>query len=253
MALLASLVHVNDGRGPLGVGGKWRVLVIIRWLRPNSTASTAMTTMHTATKAGTQTGTLMPPADTTTKAAPPVRTGTPKTGGARLKASDPIYGDILDFLIDEAALLDDDRHVEWLDCLTDDVVYKMPVRKTVYRRNGDGFDGRNSHWDDNRQSLGLRVKRSVDLPSAFDRDPAPHIRRMVTNLIVRKTETPGEYAATSYMLLLRNRFDAPTYDILSAKREDLIRRGGDGTCKLARRLILVDQTALGAVFINVFM
>jgi hypothetical protein len=40
---------------------------------------------------------------------------------------------------------------------------------------------------------------------------------------------------------------------LSAKREDLIRRGADGTCKLARRLILVDQTALGAVFINVFM
>jgi hypothetical protein len=55
------------------------------------------------------------------------------------------------------------------------------------------------------------------------------------------------------MLLLRNRFDAPTYDILSAKREDLIRRSSDGTCKLARRLILLDQTALGAVFINVFM
>ncbi len=139
------------------------------------------------------------------------------------------------------------------DCLADDIVYQMPVRKTVYRRNGDGFDGRNSHWDDNRQSLGMRVKRSVDLASAFDRDPPPHIRRMVTNLIVRKTDTPGEYAAMSYMLLLRNRFDAPTYDILSAKREDLIRRSSDGTCKLARRLILLDQTALGAVFINVFM
>src|SRR5882672_11064698 len=91
MALLASLVHVNDGRSPLGVGGKWRVPVIIRWLRPNRKASTAMTTMHTATKAGTHTGTLMPPADKTPKGAAPVRTGTPKTGGARLKASDPIY------------------------------------------------------------------------------------------------------------------------------------------------------------------
>lgn len=217
-----------------------------------------MTTVDTATRTGTQTGTLMPPAGAAPKTGARVNTNTQGTQettarGARLKAADPIYGDILDFLIDEAALLDDDRHVEWLDCLTDDVVYKMPVRKTVYRRNGDGFDGRNSHWDDNRQSLGLRVKRSVDLPSAFDRDPAPHIRRMVTNLIVRKTDTPGEYAATTYILLLRNRFDAPTYDILSAKREDLIRRGDDGTCKLARRLILVDQTALGAVFINVFM
>jgi 3-phenylpropionate/cinnamic acid dioxygenase small subunit len=213
-----------------------------------------MTTVNTATKTVTQTGTLMPPLDAAPNTGTQLRTGTQgKTGGARLKASDPLYGDILDFLIDEAALLDDDRHVEWLDSLTDDIVYQMPVRKTVYRRNGDGFDGRNSHWDDNRQSLGLRVKRSVDLPSAFDRDPAPHIRRMVTNLVVRNTDTAGEYAATSSILLLRNRFDAPTYDILSAKREDLIRRGGDGTCKLARRLILVDQTALGAVFINVFM
>ena len=216
--------------------------------------NTAMTTLDTGTKTGTQTGTLMPPPNTASKTSAQVRTGTQeKTGGARLTASDPIYGGILDFLIDEAALLDDDRHVEWLDCLADDIVYQMPVRKTVYRRNGDGFDGRNSHWDDNRQSLGMRVKRSVDLASAFDRDPPPHIRRMVTNLIVRKTDTPGEYAAMSYMLLLRNRFDAPTYDILSAKREDLIRRGSDGICKLARRLILLDQTALGAVFINVFM
>src|SRR3981189_2662518 len=137
----------------------------------------------TTDKTDSEEGVGMPAVDTATKTS------------TRVKASDSIYGDILDFLIDEAALLDDDRHLEWLECLTDDVVYKMPVRKTVYRRNGDGFDQRNSHWDDNRQSLGLRVKRSVDLPSAFDRDPAPHIRRMVTNLIVRKTDTPGEYAA----------------------------------------------------------
>jgi len=185
--------------------------------------------------------------ETATKADTAMRAGT------RVKASDPVYGDILDFLIDEVALLDDDRHVEWLDCLTDDIVYKMPVRKTVYRRDGDGFDGRNAHWHDNRQSLGLRVRRSVELPSAYDRDPAPRIRRMVTNLAVRETDTPGEYKATTNLVLLRNRFDAAAYDMLSAKREDIIRRDDGGTCKLASRLILVDQTALGAVFINVFM
>lgn len=173
--------------------------------------------------------------------------------GTRVKASDPIYGDILDFLVDEAALLDDDRHLEWLDCLTDDIIYKMPVRKTVYRRDGDGFDERNVHWDDDRFSLGLRVRRSVEIETAYDRDPAPRIRRMVTNLVVHETDTPGEYAATTHLLVLRNRFDAPTYDMLTAKREDAIRRDDDGTCKLACRLVLVDQTALGAVFINVFM
>ena len=41
--------------------------------------------------------------------------------------------------------------------------------------------------------------------------------------------------------------------MLTAKREDIIRRGSNGALKLARRLILVDQSALGAVYINVFM
>ena len=174
--------------------------------------------------------------------------------GVRVKASDQIYGDILDFLINEAALLDDDRHAEWLECLAEDVVYRMPVRKTLYRRGGDGFDERTNHWHDNRQSLGQRVQRSMDLPSAYDRDPSPRIRRLVTNLIVSNTDTPGEYKATTYLLLLRNRFDAPSYEMLSAKREDIIRHNySNGTCKLARRLVLVDQATLGGVFINVFM
>jgi len=170
-----------------------------------------------------------------------------------VKASDPIYGDITDFLVGEAVLLDDNRHLEWLDGLADDVVYKMPVRKNVYRRDGDGFDEGSLHWDDNRFTLGLRVRRSVEIENAYDRDPAPRIRRMVTNFVVHETDKPGEYTVTSYILVLRNRFDAPTYDVLTAKREDVIRRDDDGTCKLARRIVLVDQAALGAVFINVFM
>ena len=171
----------------------------------------------------------------------------------RVKASDSVYGDILDFLIDEAALLDEDRHFEWLNCLTPDIVYKMPIRKNVYRRDGDGIDELNNHWYETRDTLFMRVRRAKEVPSAFDRDPPPRIRRMVTNIVVRATGKPGEYAATSYLLLLRNRFDDPSYDMLSAKREDVIRRDADGAYKLARRLILVDQAALGAVFFNVFM
>src|SRR5258707_1281163 len=98
-----------------------------------------MTTLDTATKTGTQTGTLMPPPTPAPKPGAQGKTGPQeKRGGAGLKASAPICGDNLNFLIDEAALFHHHRHVEWLECLTDDIVYQMPVRKTVYRRNGDG-------------------------------------------------------------------------------------------------------------------
>jgi hypothetical protein len=52
--------------------------------------------------------------------------------------------------------------------------------------------------------------------------------------------------------MLRNRFDDPQYDMLSGKREDIIRRTPEGL-RLARRVVLLDQAALGASWLNVFM
>ncbi len=52
--------------------------------------------------------------------------------------------------------------------------------------------------------------------------------------------------------LWRNRFDNPTYDMLTGKREDIVRRT-DGGLKLACRIVLLDQAALGAPYLNVFM
>jgi 3-phenylpropionate/cinnamic acid dioxygenase small subunit len=179
-------------------------------------------------------------------------TSTTTHSGPRISGHEELYGQIHDFLMDEAALLDDDLHNEWLGLLTDDVTYKMPVRKTLYRRDGRGFDERNSHFDDDRMSLGLRVRRSVEIESAYDRDPAPRIRRLVTNVVAHHTDNPDEFAVTSYITLLRNRFDNPTYDILTGKREDIIRRTDDGL-RLAKRVVLLDQSALGAPYLNVFM
>ena len=57
-------------------------------------------------------------------------------------------------------------------------------------------------------------------------------------------ENAGEYAVTSAIALFRNRFDIPTYDILIAKREDIIRRI-DAGLRIAKRTILLDRAALG--------
>ena len=169
----------------------------------------------------------------------------------RISPASP-YEEVLQFLVDEASLLDDDLQIEWLEMLTDDIVYKMPVRKTVARSDGRGFDYQQAFFDDERFSLGLRVRRNVEIESATDREPSPRCRRLVTNLRLYEGEGPEEYIALSNILLLRNSSDDLTYDLLSAEREDVIRRTSTGL-KLARRTILVDQTRLGAPYLSVFL
>lgn len=169
-----------------------------------------------------------------------------------LPAFERDYGVILDFLHREALLLDEDRHLEWLDLLASDIAYRLPVRRNVYRRDGQGFVEDTCLLDETHATLAMRVRRSVEIGSSFDRDPPPRMRRMVTNVAARHGERADEWLVTSYLLLLRNRFNDPAYDMLSARREDCIRREAGGL-KLARRTIYVDQAALGATYLNVFM
>jgi 3-phenylpropionate/cinnamic acid dioxygenase small subunit len=158
----------------------------------------------------------------------------------------------MNFLVREAELLDEDYYLEWYDLLADDLVYRLPARNTLYRRDGRGYDPANNLFDDNKASMGMRVKRSSEIEGAHDRDPPPRLRRMITNLAVHKTEQAAEYFVVSSILLLRSRFDEPGFDMLAGRREDLLRRDQQGW-KLARRTILIDQANLGSLFLNVFM
>lgn len=182
-----------------------------------------------------------------------VETATGQNTGARIHATNPAFLEILEFLTDEAALLDHDRDLEWIETLTDDVAYRMPIRETRYRFDGDGFNDEAYYYDDDRLSLGLRARRNTEFQYAYDRDPAPRVRRLVTNLTVYESDKPDEYRANSYILLVKNRFDIPTYDFLTAERQDVIRRTSVGL-KLAKRDIYVDMQVLSTfTWTNVFL
>ena len=75
------------------------------------------------------------------------------------------------FLVDEAYLLDVQQYEAWLDTLTDDICYLMPVRVTTAL--GAGFDTSPgmAHFDENKYSVSRRVARFA--PST----PGPRIRR----------------------------------------------------------------------------
>jgi len=71
--------------------------------------------------------------------------------------------EIEDFLWNEADLLDDFRYEEWLDLLTDDISYWMPIRRNVPSREMEGeltAEGPELSWyTDDKRTLEKRVQK----------------------------------------------------------------------------------------------
>ena len=170
----------------------------------------------------------------------------------KVRVGDPVYDGIVEFLIEEARLLDHDRLDDWVELMADDLVYVAPVRVTKARGEGRGFVGGMAHFEEDLDSIKLRVHRLERTSSRWAEDPPSRCRRLITNVLVRATERDGEYLVASYILLTRNRLESPSVDVVSAERRDLLRRDGAGW-KLARRTILLDQAVLGTPNLAVFL
>jgi 3-phenylpropionate/cinnamic acid dioxygenase small subunit len=158
------------------------------------------------------------------------------------------------FLVDEAYLLDAQRYDAWLDTLTDDVRYVMPVRVTTAR--GAGFDsspGR-AHFDEDKYSLSQRVAR-MGTEHAWAEDPPSRLRHFITNVRTFECNDPDDGAhllVESAELLFRSRGDINESALVSCGREDLLRRSED-QWKLARRRIFVDESVLRMQNLAVFL
>jgi phthalate 3,4-dioxygenase beta subunit len=154
------------------------------------------------------------------------------------------------WLVHEAELLDNRRYRDWLALLTDDVVYRMPVRVTSAHSLEDSTLEDMDHFDEDRYSLGKRVER-FETEHAWTEDPPSRTRHYVTN--VRVSDDGGdELIAKSYLLLFRSRGDVREPDLVSAERTDVLREV-DGELRLARRDVLVDESVLRTQNLAVFI
>ena len=155
------------------------------------------------------------------------------------------------WLVDEAYLLDAQDYAKWLDVLTEDVRYLMPVRITTAR--GAGFDTAPgmAHFDEDRYSLSRRVARFAT-EHAWTEDPPSRLRHHVTNVRTFATADPDELVVQSAVLLFRSRGDVREAAFLSAGREDLLRRT-NGRWLLARRVITADESVLRMQNLAVFL
>jgi phthalate 3,4-dioxygenase subunit beta len=180
----------------------------------------------------------------------------PAPGQARparpLPYTDERHLEAWQWLVEESHLLDQQLYPQWLEQLTADIRYLMPVRVTTAR--GSGFDtlAGMSHFDEDRYSLEKRVAR-FETEHAWTEDPPSRLRHFVTNIRTFRTDHDDELAVESYLLVFRSRGDVREPAVLSAGRRDLLRRGGDGQLRLARRVIEVDESVLRMQNLGIFL
>ena len=166
--------------------------------------------------------------------------------------------EIEEFLYEEAALLDDRRFVEWLDLLTDDLAYFMPLRRNVkfgehVARENTRFGKDVSWFDEDKWTLSKRVEQLMT-GIHWAEEPLSRVCRLISNVqITAATPSVGEareVAVRSRFLLYQNRVEYETY-MFVGKRNDIL-RSEKGVWKIARREILLEQSVLTAKNLTVF-
>ena len=164
--------------------------------------------------------------------------------------------EIEDLFHAEADLLDEREYDKWLDLLTEDIVYWMPMRKNVSYANRDmDITAENDiAWvHDDKETLRKRVKQ-IQTGIHWADEPISRVSHVITN--IRLTDAisalaEGAKATTKCRFIVyRNRLESET-DFLVGRREDTLTRS-HGALKIARRKIILDQSVLLAKNLTMF-
>lgn len=173
--------------------------------------------------------------------------------GQTLPFGDERHRQAHQWLVDETYLLDAQAYEQWLELLTDDVHYLMPVRVTTAL--GTGFDTSPgmAHFDEDKYSLSRRVARFLT-EHAWTEDPPSRLRHHLSNVRTFATDDDRHLVVESATLLFRSRGDVREPSLISAGREDLLRRNGSSAgWQLARRTILVDESVMRMQNLAIFL
>ena len=169
-----------------------------------------------------------------------------------------LKADVEDFYYHEADLLDERRFRDWLDLLTDDITYFMPIRRNVKfgqqaarenTRRGEGI----SWFDEDKWTLTKRVEQILT-GVHYAEEPLSRITHMVSNVQIKgvrpHVDEARELEMSSRFLVYQNRVEYETY-IFVGRRNDTLRLTEAGW-KIARREILLEQNILLAKNLTTF-
>ena len=169
-----------------------------------------------------------------------------------------LRAEIEDFYYTEALLLDERRFPEWLDLLTDDLVYFMPLRRNVKfgqhaTRENTRLGADISWFDEDKWTLTKRVEQ-IQTGIHWAEEPLSRVRHLITNVQIADAQpgprTPRRVIAKSNFIVYQNRVENET-SLFVGSRTDELQSDGE-SWKIARREIILDQSVLLAKNLTVF-
>jgi 3-phenylpropionate/cinnamic acid dioxygenase small subunit len=175
-----------------------------------------------------------------------------------------VVRDVEQFLYHEARLLDERRFREWLALLTDDIHYWMGARTNRYpkvskaiaildpeRYSDEDLTGEDelAILDETKETLSRRIAR-LETGMAWAEDPPSRTRHLLSNIEVEPGDTASELKVYSNFLVYRSRAETEQDFYVGARRD--VMRNIDGTWKIARRRIILDQNVLLAKNVSIF-
>jgi 3-phenylpropionate/cinnamic acid dioxygenase small subunit len=169
-----------------------------------------------------------------------------------LTSPQALWLELMQFYIREAWLLDERKFQEWLGLFTEDVLYFMPRRKNVPRRESHREVtplGDLALIEDDKRYLEMRVAR-LETGMAWAEDPPSRTRHLVGNLVAEPLDS-GDVQAKTAFLVYRSHLETDQ-QILAGSREDVLRRV-DGEWKVAKRTIVLDANVLLDKNLSIFL
>jgi 3-phenylpropionate/cinnamic acid dioxygenase small subunit len=163
-----------------------------------------------------------------------------------------LWLELMQFYIREAWLLDERKFQEWLGLFTEDVLYFMPRRKNVPRRESHREVtplGDLALIEDDKRYLEMRVAR-LETGMAWAEDPPSRTRHLIGNLVAEPLDS-GDVQAKTAFLVYRSHLETDQ-QLLAGSREDVLRRV-DGAWKVAKRTIVLDANVLLDKNLSIFL
>lgn len=143
-----------------------------------------------------------------------------------------IYG----FLVAESAALDERRFTDWLEMLTDEFTYEIPVPRSREDPLESPYDDEIFLAHESKSFLAMRFAR-LSSDHAWSERPTAFVRHFISNVRIAGS-ADGGLLVTSNVLVARSRLPEPTTLASAGRRDTLV--DTPAVLRLARRIVHLD-------------